>query len=126
LPPAFARVHPRFRTPYWGTILTGVLVGLAPTFVTQDQALYLTNIGTLLAFIIVALGVIALRIREPGRPRPFRCPGYPITPVLAILFCGGLMWGLPAGNWWRLAIWLLIGLAVYAGYGHRRRRQLTP
>jgi basic amino acid/polyamine antiporter, APA family len=126
LPPMFARVHPRFRTPYWGTILTGLLVGVAPTFVTQEQALYLTNIGTLLAFIIVALGVIALRIREPARPRPFRCPGYPITPVLAILFCGGLMWGLPAGNWWRLGIWLLVGLVVYAGYGYRRRRRITP
>jgi APA family basic amino acid/polyamine antiporter len=126
LPPAFARVHPRFRTPYRGTILTGVFVGLAPTFVTQDQALELTSIGTLFAFIVVALGVIALRIREPQRARPFQCPGYPVTPILAILSCGGLMWGLPAANWWRFGIWLLVGLAIYASYGHRRRRRLTP
>jgi APA family basic amino acid/polyamine antiporter len=126
LPPAFARVHPRFRTPYRGTILTGVFVGLAPTFVTQDQALELTSIGTLFAFIVVALGVIALRIREPQRARPFRCPGYPVTPILAILSCGGLMWGLPPANWWRFGIWLLVGLAFYASYGHRRRRRITP
>jgi APA family basic amino acid/polyamine antiporter len=122
LPPAFARVHPRFRTPHVGTILTGLFVGLAPTFITQSQALELTSIGTLFAFIVVALGVIALRIREPDRPRPFRCPGYPVTPVLAILSCVGLMFGLPAANWWRFGIWLLAGLCIYAFYGSRRRR----
>jgi APA family basic amino acid/polyamine antiporter len=121
LPPAFGRIHPRFRTPYFGTILTGVFVGLAPTFITQSQALELTSIGTLFAFIVVALGVIALRIHEPARARPFRCPGYPVTPVLAVLSCVGLMFGLPAANWWRFGIWLLIGLCVYALYGSRRR-----
>ncbi len=125
LPSTFARVHPRFRTPHRGTILTGVVVALAPTFITQSQAIELTNIGTLFAFIVVALGVIALRMREPQRPRPFRCPGYPVTPVLAILSCGGLMWGLPATNWWRFGVWLLIGLVIYAGYGYPRRRRLT-
>jgi basic amino acid/polyamine antiporter, APA family len=127
LPAAFARVHPRFRTPYRGTILTGLFVALAPTFVTQEQALELTSIGTLFAFIVVALGVIALRVREPQRARAFRCPGYPVTPVLAILSCGGLMWGLPAANWWRFGIWLLVGLVIYASYGYRRRRdRFTP
>ena len=67
LPPAFARVHPRFRTPAFGTILTGLFVALAPTFITQDQALELTSIGTLFAFLLVSLGVIALRVREPER-----------------------------------------------------------
>ena len=122
LPQAFARIHPRFRTPHRGTILTGVFVGLAPTFITQSQALELTSIGTLFAFIVVAVGVIALRVREPERARPFRCPGYPVTPVLAIVSCAGLMWGLPPANWWRFGIWLLIGLAIYASYGRRRSR----
>jgi APA family basic amino acid/polyamine antiporter len=70
----------------------------------------------------VAAGVIALRIREPERPRPFRCPGYPLTPILAILSCAGLMLGLPPANWWRFGIWLLVGLAIYFGYARRRSR----
>jgi len=122
LPPAFARVHGRFRTPALGTILTGVFVGLAPTFLTQDQALELTNIGTLFAFLLVALGVIALRVREPDRARPFRCPGYPVTPALAALACLALIAGLPATNWWRFAIWLAVGLAIYFRYGAKRSR----
>jgi APA family basic amino acid/polyamine antiporter len=122
LPPAFARVHGRFRTPAFGTILTGVFVGIMPTFLTQDQALELTNIGTLFAFLLVALGVIALRVREPERVRPFRCPGYPVTPVLAALSCVALMAGLPSTNWWRFAIWLAVGLVIYASYGAKRSR----
>jgi APA family basic amino acid/polyamine antiporter len=125
LPPAFARIHPRFRTPYWGTILTGVFVGVTPSLLTQDQALELTSIGTLFAFIVVAVGVIALRLREPQRDRPFRCPGYPVTPILAILACFGLMLGLPARNWWRFGIWLLVGLTIYRLYGRRRSRLLA-
>jgi APA family basic amino acid/polyamine antiporter len=122
LPPAFARVHGRFRTPAFGTILTGVLVGLAPTFITQGQALELTNIGTLFAFLLVALGVIALRTREPERARPFRCPGYPVTPVLAALSCVALMAGLPAMTWLRFAGWLLVGLVIYRAYGSKRSK----
>jgi basic amino acid/polyamine antiporter, APA family len=120
LPPAFARVHGRFRTPVFGTVLTGVFVAVMPTFLTQDQALELTNIGTLFAFLLVALGVIALRVREPDRARPFRCPGYPVTPALAAASCLALMAGLPSTNWWRFAIWLAVGLVIYFGYGAKR------
>lgn len=122
LPAAFARVHGRRRTPVFGTVVTGVFVAVAPTFLTPSQALELTSIGTLFAFIVVAGGVIALRIREPHRPRPFRCPGYPVTPVLAIIACLALMLGLPAANWWRFAVWLLVGLLIYAA---RRRGDRT-
>lgn len=122
LPPAFARVHRRFRTPAFGTVLTGVFVGVSPTLLTQDQALELTSIGTLFAFLLVALGVIALRVREPDRPRPFRCPGYPVTPIAAALACLWLMRGLPSTNWWRFGIWLAVGLVVYFGYGIKRSR----
>ena len=122
LPPAFGRVHARFRTPALGTILTGIFVGLMPTFITQDQALELTNIGTLFAFLLVALGVIALRVREPERARPFRCPGYPATPILAAIACLALIAGLPATNWWRFAIWLAVGLVIYFRYGAARSR----
>jgi APA family basic amino acid/polyamine antiporter len=122
LPPAFAKVHRRFRTPALATVLVGLFVGVSPSFVTQDQALELTNIGTLFAFVIVSVGVIALRIREPDRPRPFRCPGYPVTPVLSALCCIGLMAGLPRTNWIRFGVWLLVGSVIYFSYGRRRSR----
>jgi basic amino acid/polyamine antiporter, APA family len=114
LPAAFARVHGRRRTPAFGTIVTGVFVAIAPTFLTPAQALELTSIGTLFAFIVVAGGVVALRVRDPHRHRPFRCPGYPVTPLLAIASCLTLMLGLPAANWWRFGVWLLVGLLIYA------------
>jgi basic amino acid/polyamine antiporter, APA family len=120
LPPAFARVHPRFRTPAFGSAMTGLFVGLAPSILTPSQALELTSIGTLFAFIVVACGVIALRRREPARPRPFRVPGYPLTPLLAIGFCLWLMAGLPPMNWVRFGLWLLVGLVIYLVYGLRR------
>jgi APA family basic amino acid/polyamine antiporter len=126
LPPAFGHVHGRFRTPALGTILTGVFVGLMPTFLTQDQALELTNIGTLFAFLLVALGVIALRVREPERARPFRCPGYPVTPALAALACLVLIAGLPSTNWWRFGVWLAVGLVIYLRYGAKRSKLARP
>jgi basic amino acid/polyamine antiporter, APA family len=122
LPPSFCRVHPRFRTPYVGTAITGTVVSLAPSILTESQALELTNIGTLFAFVLVSLGVIALRLREPDRPRPFRVPGYPVTPLLSAGCCILLMLGLPASNWWRFGIWLLLGLAIYFAYGRKRSR----
>ncbi|MES1165564.1 MAG: amino acid permease [Verrucomicrobiota bacterium] len=121
LPGALARVHGRRRTPVVGTIVTGVFVAVTPTFLTPSQALELTSIGTLFAFIVVAGGVIALRVREPNRVRPFRCPGYPATPLLAIAACLTLMLGLPAANWWRFAVWLGIGLVFYGGARGRGR-----
>ncbi len=125
LPPIFGRVHPRFRTPAFGTILTGVFVAVLPTFITPGQALQLTNIGTLFAFVLVSGGVIALRSIEPERHRPFRVPGYPVTPVLSILACLWLMKGLPASNWWRFGIWLAVGFVIYLFYGSRRSRLAT-
>ena len=125
LPPAFGRVHPRFRTPYVGTIITGVVVAVAPSFLTESQALELTNIGTLFAFVLVSFGVIVLRLREPNRPRPFKVPGYPVTPLLSAGCCILLMAGLPASNWWRFAIWLALGLVIYLAYGRKRSRLLA-
>jgi APA family basic amino acid/polyamine antiporter len=122
LPPVFARVHPRFRTPAFGTVLTGLFVAVMASILTPDQALELTNIGTLFAFVLVALGVMALRRHEPHAPRAFRCPGYPFTPLAAIASCLWLMAGLPASNWVRFAVWLAIGSVIYFGYGRRRSR----
>ncbi len=117
LPKVFSKVHPRFRTPHVNTWVTGLLVALSCNLMTPGQAIGLCNIGTLFAFILVSLGVIVLRRREPNRPRPFKVPGYPVTPLLSAAACLGLILGLERSNWLRLAIWLAIGLVVYFAYG---------
>ena len=105
LPPVFSRVHPRFRTPHVSTLITGIVVALGCSVLTPDQAIGLTNIGTLFAFILVSLGVIVLRVKNPELPRPFRVPLYPLTPILSALACAGLIAGLEASNWIRLFVW---------------------
>jgi APA family basic amino acid/polyamine antiporter len=122
LPPWAAKVHPRFRTPYIPTILTGVFVAVFAAFANIDEAVELTNIGTLFAFVLVAAGVIVLRIMEPDRERPFRVPGSPVTPVIAILACVYLMVKLPAITWVRFFVWLAIGAVLYFSYGYRHSR----
>jgi APA family basic amino acid/polyamine antiporter len=123
LPPVFTRVHPRFRTPHVSTILTGVLVGGVSAFVSIDEMVDLSNIGTLFAFILVCAGIIILRFRDPGRARPFRVPFGPvIVPVLGILSCLFLIFYLPPTSWWRFVGWLLAGLVVYVLYGYRHSR----
>ncbi len=122
LPKVFASVHPKYQTPHVNTWLVGIVVAVLCSVLTPDQAIGLTNIGTLFAFILVALGVIALRIRDPKRPRPFKVPFYPVTPILAALACLGLICGLESSNWWRFVIWLLVGLVVYVFYGYRKSR----
>src|SRR4029434_2732916 len=95
---------------YVSTIITGVGVASATNFLTPSQALELTNIGTLFAFFLVSGGVIALRYIAPDRPRLFKVPLYPVTPILSMLSCVGLMLGLPASHWWRLALRPGVGL----------------
>ncbi len=128
LPKAFSKVHPRHQTPHVSTWVTGILVALSCNVMTPGQAIGLCNIGTLFAFILVSLGVIVLRRREPDRPRPFKVPGYPVTPIVSALACFGLMWGLERSNWLRLLYWLAIGMVVYGLYGYRNsvlRKQLA-
>jgi APA family basic amino acid/polyamine antiporter len=120
LPPSFARVHPRFRTPYVTTILTGVAVGVCATFTSIDEMVDLTNIGTLFAFILVCVGILILRQRDPGRYRAFRTPFVPFVPIAGIVSCGYLMLGLPWVTWVRFILWLAVGLVVYFMYGFRR------
>lgn len=120
LPQAFARVHPRFQTPWFTTCFSGAVVVVLASVLTPDQAIGLTNIGTLLAFILVAVGVMVLRVREPTHPRPFKVPLYPLTPILAAVSCLGLVLGLERSNWLRLVGWLALGLVVYAAYGYSR------
>ena len=121
LPPVFARVHPRFKTPHVSTILTGVLVGAVSAVASIDEMVDLTNIGTLFAFVLVCVGIIVLRFRDPGRARPFRVPLGPVlVPLLGVASCVMLIAYLPPTSWMRFFGWLIAGLAVYASYGHQR------
>lgn len=122
LPPWAARIHPRFKTPVATTILTGVFVGFFSAFANINEVIELTNIGTLFAFVIVAAGVLVLRIREPDRYRPFRTPAVWFVAPAAILSCGFLMFQLPAVTWRRFLLWLAAGLLLYFVYGYRRSR----
>jgi len=113
----FGVVHPRYRTPWKSTVLTGGCVATLAGLLPIDVLLHLTNIGTLLAFVIVCAAVLIMRRSHPGAERPFRCPWVPVVPVLGILSCLLLMFSLPAANWWRLGVWLAVGILVYFLYG---------
>src|SRR5918998_1234586 len=122
LPPFLARVHPRFKTPYVGTIITGVFVAFFAAFANIAEVVELTNIGTLFAFVAVSAGVLVLRRQEPGRARPFRVPLVPLTPAISILACTYLMLQLPLKTWIFFGVWLAVGLLIYLLYGLRNSR----
>ncbi|MGH2617947.1 MAG: APC family permease, partial [Thermomicrobiales bacterium] len=122
LPPAFSRVHPRFRTPYVTTILTGAVCSVIAGAVPLPILGQLVSIGTLLAFAIVCAGVWYLRVKEPERERPFKTPWVPAVPALGILTTVGMMAGLPLDTWLRLLVWLAIGLAIYFLYSRHHSK----
>jgi APA family basic amino acid/polyamine antiporter len=116
LPPVFSAVHPRFRTPWLSNILFMVFAGLAGGFSPISQLGHMTSMGTLLAFVIVCIGVLVLRRVDPDRRRAFRTPYVPYVPAAGIFVCGGLMLSLPLQTWAMALIWLAIGLVVYFTY----------
>jgi len=122
LPPAFGRVHQRWRTPHVSTALTGVAVAIAAGLLPISVLSQLVSIGTLLAFVLVSIGVIILRKTRPELERPFRTPGMPWVPAFGVFVCVAQMAALPVETWVRLFIWLAMGLAVYLLYGRRRSR----
>ena len=115
----FGAVHDRFRTPWKSTILTGLFVSCMAGFLPIRILAELTNIGTLLAFVIVCSSVLIMRYKHPEAERPFRAPFVPLVPILGILSCLVLMFSLPPENWWRLFAWLALGFVIYFGYGRR-------
>src|SRR5712675_73975 len=112
----FAAIHPKFRTPWKATILTGIFVATVAALVPLRILAELVNIGTLLAFVIVCGAVLIMRKSDPLAERPFRAPWVPFTPIAGIVLCLLLMFSLPAENWIRLGVWLLIGFLIYFLY----------
>ena len=122
LPPIFGRVHPKFKTPWLATIITGVTAAVFAGLFPIGILGHLVSIGTLFAFVIVCAGILVLRYRSPDLPRPFRTPFVPFVPVGGVLICSWLMYNLPADTWLRLAIWMALGLAIYFLYGRKHSR----
>jgi len=120
LPTMFSRVHPRFRTPATATWIAGFLVGIPGGLLDIGTLSDLSNIGTLFAFVLVSIGVIILRYKQPERRRGFRAPGGIAAPILSVIFCVLLMAGLPILTWLRFFLWLIIGLTVYMLYSRHR------
>jgi basic amino acid/polyamine antiporter, APA family len=122
VPPVFAAVHPTFRTPYKSQMLFFVFTSLFAAFVPENIVGEMTSIGTLFAFMLVCAGVWIMRVRRPDIPRGFVVPIVPVVSTLGIFVCGAMIYGLGWTNWLRLAVWLVIGLFFYFGYGYRHSR----
>jgi APA family basic amino acid/polyamine antiporter len=123
--PWVARVHPRFRTPWVTQLIVGVFAAVFAGAFPIELLGELVNIGTLLAFVLVCLGIVVLRRTRPDLQRPFKTPFVPVLPVLGALMCLGLMLTLPLDTWIRLGLWMAIGLGVYFGYGRRHSTLAT-
>ncbi|WP_310397703.1 amino acid permease [Hymenobacter sp.] len=122
LPPVFSRLHPRFNTPLQSSLLLGCFIALFAGFVPIAVVGEMTSIGTLLAFVMVCLGVLIMRRTNPDAPRPFRTPWVPVVPVLGIVVCLVMMFSLPGETWLRLLVWLALGMAIYYGYGRQHSK----
>ena len=122
LPKMFSDVHAKFKTPYKSNIILCVFIGLFAAFVPMNVVGEMTSIGTLLAFLMVCVGILILRKTNPEAKRPFKVPFVPLIPILGILTCIAMMVFLPWETWLRLAVWLIIGLAIYFWYGKKNSK----
>ncbi|MCD8741829.1 amino acid permease [Mucilaginibacter roseus] len=119
IPQVFGQVHKKFQTPYKSNLLFAVFVSLFAAFVPVHVVGEMVSIGTLFAFVLVCVGVMVMRKSDPNTPRPFRTPWVPFVPIAGILICISMMVSLPGDTWLRLAIWMLLGLIIYAVYGKK-------
>ncbi len=124
LPPGVSKVHPKFRTPYITTMITGVIVAIVAGFTPIDILSEMTSIGTLFAFVVVSMAVIILRNKRPDARRPFKVPGGAIIPTLGVVSCAYLMIALTVMTWVRFLVWLDFGMIIYWFYG-RTHSQLA-
>ena len=122
LPPIFSKVHGKFQTPSKSNMLFCLFVSLFAAFVPARVVGEMTSIGTLLAFVLVCVGVMVLRKTQPDAPRGFKTPMVPLIPILGILTCFGMMASLPGDTWLRLIIWMAIGLIIYFMYGRHKAK----
>ncbi|HEY0656249.1 MAG TPA: amino acid permease [Chryseosolibacter sp.] len=122
VPKVFSQLHPRFKTPWKSNAMFFVFVSVIAAFVPASVISDMTVIGTLFAFVIVCLGIIVLRKTQPNLERPFRTPWVPVIPILGIIVCSGLIYTLGPANWFRLIIWLAIGVLIYFRYGVKNSR----
>ncbi|UIJ69647.1 amino acid permease (plasmid) [Bacillus cereus] len=125
LPKVLSTIHPKTKTPVHNSWITATMVAIFAGFIPLNELAELTNIGTLFAFIIVSIGIIILRKKQPQLPRAFHVPLVPWVPILAVLFCGYLALQLPTITWIGFVIWLLIGLVVYFSYGYTNSKLHT-
>jgi APA family basic amino acid/polyamine antiporter len=122
MPKVFSEVHPKFGTPWKTNLIFMGFVGLFAAFVPGDIVGDMTSIGTLFAFILVCAGVWILRRRRPDLPRDFRTPLVPLFPILGIIVCAAMIFGLGFTNWLRLGVWLVVGLVIYGAYGRKHSK----
>jgi len=126
LPKVFSEVHPKFKTPYKANLIFMVVVGVFAAFVPGDIVGDMTSIGTLFAFMLVCAAVIILRKTDPDMPRAFKTPLVPFVPILGILVCGAMIFGLGWTNWLRLGGWLAIGFVIYFLYSKNHSKLRNP
>ena len=117
LPQFFSKTHSKYKTPYNAAIVSAIFVGLVSSIIPLTILVEIVSMGTLMAFAFVNLSVIYLRKYKPDMIRPYRSPFVPYLPALGAFLCFILMLSLPSENWWRFAIWLIIGLSIYFFYG---------
>jgi APA family basic amino acid/polyamine antiporter len=122
IPPAFGKVHPKYRTPHIATVVTGVFAMIAAGVLPINILSEMVSIGTLIAFIVVCIGVLVLRYKRPDLPRPFRVKAIWLVSTLGVLFCGVMAATLDKLTWYRLIGWTIIGIAVYFGYSYNRSK----